>query len=56
MLSHLNTRDKKIITLEDPIEYEVAGIVQAEVNEGKGFTFESGLKSILRQDPNIIMV
>jgi type IV pilus assembly protein PilB len=56
MLSHLNTREKKIITLEDPIEYEMKWVIQAEVNEGKWFTFESWLKAILRQDPNIIMV
>jgi type IV pilus assembly protein PilB len=56
MLSHLNTREKKIITLEDPIEYEMKWVIQSEVNEGKWFTFESWLKAILRQDPNIIMV
>ena len=56
MLAELNTRDKKIITLEDPIEYEMPWVIQSEVNEKKGFTFESGLKSLLRQDPNIIMV
>nr|MDD3720610.1 GspE/PulE family protein [Candidatus Gracilibacteria bacterium] len=56
MLSKLNTRDKKIITLEDPIEYEMPGIVQTEVNEKNGFTFQNGLRAILRQDPDIVMV
>ncbi len=56
MLSKLNTRDKKIITLEDPIEYEMPWVIQTEVNEKVGFTFESWLKSILRQDPDIVMV
>jgi type II secretory ATPase GspE/PulE/Tfp pilus assembly ATPase PilB-like protein len=56
MLSHLNTREKKIITLEDPIEYDVEGVIQSEVDEKKGFTFETGLKACLRQDPDIIMV
>ncbi|MDD4151403.1 MAG: GspE/PulE family protein, partial [Candidatus Gracilibacteria bacterium] len=56
IIKKLNTPDKKIITLEDPIEYEVPGIVQAEVNEKKGFTFDIGLKALMRQDPDIIMV
>ncbi len=56
MLSRLNTKDKKIITLEDPIEYELPWIVQSEVKEKNWFTFESGSKAILRQDPDIIMV
>ncbi|MDD3794251.1 MAG: GspE/PulE family protein [Candidatus Gracilibacteria bacterium] len=56
ILSKLNTRDKKIITLEDPIEYTMDGVIQSEVNEKKGFTFHSGLRAILRQDPDIIMV
>lgn len=56
ILSELNSRDKKIITLEDPIEYELPGTIQSEVNEKIGFTFETGLKALLRQDPDIIMV
>lgn len=56
MLSKLNTRDKKIITLEDPIEYEMPWVIQAEVNEKNWFTFESWLRAILRQDPDIVMV
>ena len=56
MISKLNTRDKKIITLEDPIEYELPWIVQSEVDEKLGFTFQKGLKALMRQDPDIIMV
>lgn len=56
MLSKLNTREKKIITLEDPIEYEMPWVIQSEVSERTGFTFETWLKALLRQDPNIIMV
>ncbi|MES2623431.1 MAG: type II/IV secretion system protein [Patescibacteria group bacterium] len=46
----------KIITIEDPIEYHLPGIVQTQVEEKKGYTFESGLRSVVRQDPDIIMV
>jgi type IV pilus assembly protein PilB len=56
MIGRLNTRDVKIITLEDPIEYEMIGVVQSEVDERKWLTFEVGLKSLMRQDPDIIMV
>ena len=56
ILNKLNTPNKKIITLEDPIEYELPGVIQSEVNEKSWFTFETGLKSLLRQDPDIIMV
>ncbi|MCP4523152.1 MAG: type II/IV secretion system protein [Candidatus Gracilibacteria bacterium] len=56
ILSKLNSREKKIITLEDPIEYQLEGITQAEVSENTGFTFQTGLKALLRQDPDIIMV
>jgi len=55
-ISALNTRDKKIITLEDPVEYELSWIVQSEVNEKLWFTYEKWLKALLRQDPDIIMV
>lgn len=55
-VSKLNTRDKKIITLEDPIEYELSWIVQSEVNESNWFTYAKWLKALLRQDPDIIMV
>lgn len=56
ILSKLNTREKKIITLEDPIEYQMEGLIQAEVDEKNGFSFKTGLKALLRQDPDIIMV
>lgn len=56
MLNCLNTADKKIITLEDPVEYEVPGIVQSEVNEKRWYTYTSWLKTLLRQDPDVIMI
>ena len=55
-LSEANEPGVKIITIEDPIEYHVQGIVQTQVNEKKGYTFAEGLKSAMRQDPDIIMV
>ncbi len=56
MLHKLNTREKKIITLEDPIEYQLEWIVQSEIDDKHWVTFASGLKACLRQDPDIIMV
>jgi type II secretory ATPase GspE/PulE/Tfp pilus assembly ATPase PilB-like protein len=56
MLTSLNTEDRKIITLEDPIEYELAGIVQSEVDEKKNYSYSTGLKALMRQDPDIIMI
>ncbi|HOE57747.1 MAG TPA: ATPase, T2SS/T4P/T4SS family, partial [Bacillota bacterium] len=56
MLSELNNTAQNIITVEDPVEYTVAGINQVQVNNKAGLTFASGLRSILRQDPDIIMV
>ncbi len=56
VLNRLNTGEQHIITLEDPVEYELPGVVQAQVNYKAGFTFAEGLRSILRQDPDIIMV
>src|SRR5687768_11643936 len=55
-LSELNTGDRAIITLEDPIEYEIPQIRQSQVNVRAGLTFASGLRSILRHDPNVILV
>jgi len=55
-LSELNTVEKHIITVEDPIEYRLAGINQVQVNPRAGLTFATGLRSILRNDPDIIMV
>jgi type IV pilus assembly protein PilB len=56
MLNELNDPGKNIITIEDPVEYVMAGLNQTQVNVKAGLTFASGLRSILRQDPNIIMV
>jgi type IV pilus assembly protein PilB len=55
-LNILNTSDKNIITVEDPVEYRLAGINQVQINPKAGLTFASGLRSILRCDPDIIMV
>jgi len=55
-LSKINTRDRKIITIEDPIEYEMAGITQIQVMPEIGLDFARGLRSILRHDPDVIMV
>jgi type IV pilus assembly protein PilB len=56
LIKMLNTDDVSIITIEDPIEYAISGINQIGVNPRTGLTFANGLRSILRQDPNIIMV
>lgn len=56
ILSKLNTRDKKLITLEDPVEYKMDWVIQSEVDESKGFTFHNWLRALLRQDPDVIMV
>lgn len=55
-LTRLNTSDVNILTVEDPIEYQLHGVGQMQVNTKIGLTFASGLRSILRQDPDIIMV
>ena len=55
-LQHISTPDKNIITIEDPVEYNADNISQIQVNAKVGLTFASGLRSILRQDPDIIMV
>ncbi len=55
-LSKLYDPRKKILTIEDPVEYELAGINQIPVNPKRGLTFASGLRSILRQDPDVILV
>lgn len=56
VLSKLNTKSVNIVTLEDPVEYQLEGINQVQVNPQAGLTFATGLKSFLRQDPNIILV
>ncbi|HEY4602280.1 MAG TPA: type II secretion system ATPase GspE [Cerasibacillus sp.] len=55
-LNELNSDDVNIITVEDPVEYQLAGINQVQVNEQVGMTFATGLRSILRQDPDIVMI
>ncbi|MFD1018918.1 GspE/PulE family protein [Thalassobacillus hwangdonensis] len=55
-LNHLNEEDVNIITVEDPVEYQMEGLNQVQVNSKIGLTFANGLRSILRQDPNIVMV
>ncbi len=55
-MSQLNTRDRKIITIEDPVEYELRGITQTQVNTKIGLTFAHSLRSMLRHDPDIMMV
>lgn len=56
LLGEINSVDKNIITLEDPVEYSLAGINQVQANPKAGLTFASGLRSVLRQDPDVIMV
>jgi general secretion pathway protein E len=55
-LQEINSKESNILTLEDPIEYQLDGISQTQINEKKGMTFASGMRSLLRQDPDIIMV
>ncbi|MBI2065310.1 MAG: type II/IV secretion system protein [Candidatus Yanofskybacteria bacterium] len=55
-VNHLNEPGNKIITIEDPIEYHVKNISQTQVDPKRGYTFANGLRSIVRQDPNIILV
>ncbi len=55
-LKKIHTPDIKIITIEDPIEYHLPGVVQSQVDKEKGYTFAAGLRSALRQDPDVIMV
>jgi general secretion pathway protein E len=55
-LTEINTGDEKIITIEDPVEYELPGVLQIPINDKKGLTFARGLRSILRHDPDKILV
>ncbi len=55
-LGQINTSDRKIITVENPVEYQMSGVNQVQVNEDVGLTFSAALRSILRQAPNIIMI
>jgi type IV pilus assembly protein PilB len=56
ILSDVNDQDTKIITIEDPVEYEIPGLTQIHVNAKVGLTFAAGLRSILRLDPDVVMV
>ncbi|MBU1132175.1 GspE/PulE family protein [Patescibacteria group bacterium] len=56
ILNKLNTEGIKIFTLEDPVEYKLEGINQSQIDHSKGYSFADGLRSILRQDPDIVMV
>lgn len=56
ILKRLNTEDVKIITLEEPIEYKLKGVNQSQIDYSKNYTFGAGLRSILRQDPDVVMV
>ena len=55
-LRRVNTIDSKLLTAEDPVEYDIEGIMQVAINEAVGLTFSKALRSFLRQDPDIIMV
>jgi type II secretory ATPase GspE/PulE/Tfp pilus assembly ATPase PilB-like protein len=55
-LSKVNTMDKKIVTIEDPIEYRLRGVTQIQTNSAIGLTFAAGLRSVLRHDPDIMMI
>ncbi len=55
-LKHLNDGENKVITLEDPVEYKLEGVSQTQIDAAAGYTFGSGLRSILRQDPDVVMV
>ena len=55
-IQHVSTPDRNIVTLEDPVEVQVAGITQVQVNPKSGLTFAAGLRSVLRQDPDIVLV
>lgn len=56
VINRINSPDKKIISIEDPIEYQVPGVSQTQVEDDRGYTFALGLRSIVRQDPDVILV
>jgi len=56
LLSKLNSPGRNIVTMEDPVEYHIEGITQSQIDEKIGFTFERGLRSLVRQDPDVAMV
>jgi type II secretory ATPase GspE/PulE/Tfp pilus assembly ATPase PilB-like protein len=55
-LAALNSAEKNIVTLEDPVEYTVAGVTQGQIHPEAGFTFEKGIRAMLRQDPDIVLI
>lgn len=55
-LAALNSSEKNIVTLEDPVEYSLEGITQSQIHPEAGFTFEKGIRSLLRQDPDVVMI
>ncbi len=56
LLNKLSTPENKLITLEDPVEYQVAGVTQSQIDEKRGYNFSNGLRAILRQDPDVVMI
>lgn len=56
LLSKMRSPENKIITLEDPVEYNIEGVTQSQIDEKHGYDFASGLKTVLRQDPDIVMI
>lgn len=56
MLAELNGKERKLVTLEDPIEYHLPGVSQSQVDEGADYNFENGLKALLRHDPDVMLV
>ena len=56
LANEFSSSEFNVVTLEDPIEYELPGINQAQVDRQSGFTFANGMRAILRQDPDIIML
>lgn len=56
LINKLNTPGVKIITIEDPVEYEISGISQTQVEKGRDYTFAEGLRAIVRQDPDVVLV
>ncbi len=56
LINRVNSSEKKVISIEDPIEYQVSGVRQTQVEESRGYTFSKGLRSIVRQDPDIILI
>jgi len=56
LLATINAYERQVVTLEDPVEYTIPGIVQSQVNPKIGFSFEQGLRAMLRQDPDVMMI